>query len=143
MGGIGALAIHSGTPTNLLNSILRNFYIKQCTNTAQSHPNITSQYCKCFRNSISGGQRYCASVANCFRQPQTAGLVLTLTGRVRFIVAREGDAVPIVRDVVGNLATIHADECSGWDDLHAGWDSSCVVRGFPASRRASIASLTP
>jgi transposase-like protein len=43
-----------------------------------------------------------------------------------FIVAREGDAVPIVRDVVGTLATIHADEGSGWDDLHAGWDTHRV-----------------
>jgi hypothetical protein len=43
-----------------------------------------------------------------------------------FIVAREGDAVPIVRDVVGNLATIHADEGTGWDDLHAGWDTHRV-----------------
>ena len=43
-----------------------------------------------------------------------------------FIVRHEGDAVPIVRDVVGNLATIHADEGSGWDDLHAGWDTHRV-----------------
>lgn len=43
-----------------------------------------------------------------------------------FIVAREGDAVPIVRDVVGNLATIHADEGTGWDALHAGWDTHRV-----------------
>jgi transposase-like protein len=43
-----------------------------------------------------------------------------------FIVAREGDAVPIVRDVVGNLATIHADEGTGWDGLHAGWDTHRV-----------------
>jgi transposase-like protein len=43
-----------------------------------------------------------------------------------FIVAREGDAVPIVRDVVGNLATIHADEGTGWDDLHAGWNTHRV-----------------
>jgi hypothetical protein len=43
-----------------------------------------------------------------------------------FIVAREGDAVPIVRDVVGNLATIYADEGTGWDDLHAGWDTHRV-----------------
>lgn len=43
-----------------------------------------------------------------------------------FIVAREGDAVPIVREVVGNLATIHADEGSGWDDLHDGWDTHRV-----------------
>ena len=43
-----------------------------------------------------------------------------------FIVAREGDAVPIVRNVVGNLATIHADEGTGWDDLHAGWETHRV-----------------
>ncbi len=40
-----------------------------------------------------------------------------------FIVRNEGDAVPFVRDHVGNLATIHADEGGGWDALHAGWDT--------------------
>ncbi|MBC7507045.1 MAG: IS1595 family transposase [Sandarakinorhabdus sp.] len=40
-----------------------------------------------------------------------------------FIVAKEGDAVPMVRDSVGTLATIHADEGSGWDALHSGWDT--------------------
>jgi transposase-like protein len=39
-----------------------------------------------------------------------------------FVVVNEGDAVPFVRDHVGTLATIHADEGSGWDALHAGWD---------------------
>jgi hypothetical protein len=39
-----------------------------------------------------------------------------------FIVKQEGDAVPMVRDHVGTLATIHADEGTGWDALHAGWD---------------------
>lgn len=43
-----------------------------------------------------------------------------------FIVRHEGDAVPYVRDHVGTLATIHADEASGWDDLHAGWDTKRV-----------------
>ncbi len=43
-----------------------------------------------------------------------------------FIVANEGDAVPYVRDHVANLATIHADEGSGWDALHAGWDTKRV-----------------
>jgi len=43
-----------------------------------------------------------------------------------FIVANEGDAVPYVRDHVGTLATIHADEGSGWDALHAGWDTKRV-----------------
>jgi transposase-like protein len=43
-----------------------------------------------------------------------------------FIVKNEGDAVPFVRDHVGTLATIHADEGSGWDALHAGWDTHRV-----------------
>ena len=43
-----------------------------------------------------------------------------------FVVRNEGDAVPIVRDHVGTLATIHADEGTGWDALHAGWDTRRV-----------------
>jgi len=43
-----------------------------------------------------------------------------------FIVRTEGDAVPYVRDHVGTLATIHADEGSGWDALHAGWETKRV-----------------
>ncbi|MGE0775150.1 MAG: IS1595 family transposase [Sphingomonadaceae bacterium] len=43
-----------------------------------------------------------------------------------FVVANEGDAVPYVRDHVGTLATIHADEGSGWDALHAGWETHRV-----------------
>jgi transposase-like protein len=39
-----------------------------------------------------------------------------------FVVANEGDACPIVRDRVGTLATIYADEGTGWDALHNGWD---------------------
>ncbi|MCY1672226.1 IS1595 family transposase [Novosphingobium sp. SL115] len=43
-----------------------------------------------------------------------------------FVVASEGDAVPYVRDHVGTLASIHADEGTGWDALHAGWDTHRV-----------------
>jgi transposase-like protein len=43
-----------------------------------------------------------------------------------FIVRNEGDAVPYVRDHVGTLATICADEGTGWDALHAGWDTHRV-----------------
>ena len=43
-----------------------------------------------------------------------------------FVVPSEGDACPIVRDRVGTLATIHADEGTGWDALHAGWDTHRV-----------------
>jgi len=43
-----------------------------------------------------------------------------------FIVANEGDACPIVRDRVGTLATIYADEGTGWDALHSGWDTKRV-----------------
>ncbi|GGC23839.1 hypothetical protein GCM10011371_09390 [Novosphingobium marinum] len=40
-----------------------------------------------------------------------------------FVVRHEGDAVPYVRDHVGTLATLHADEASSWDVLHAGWQT--------------------
>lgn len=40
-----------------------------------------------------------------------------------FVVRNEGDAVPFVRDHVGTLATLHADEASSWDVLHAGWQT--------------------
>lgn len=43
-----------------------------------------------------------------------------------FVVRNEGDAVPFVRDHVGTLATIHADEGAGWDALHAGWETHRV-----------------
>jgi transposase-like protein len=43
-----------------------------------------------------------------------------------FVVRNEGDAVPFVRDHVGTLATIYADEGTGWDALHAGWDAKRV-----------------
>lgn len=43
-----------------------------------------------------------------------------------FVVRNEGDSVPFVRDHVGTLATIHADEGTGWDALHAGWDTKRV-----------------
>jgi transposase-like protein len=43
-----------------------------------------------------------------------------------FIVANEGDACPIVRDRVGTLATVYADEGTGWDALHSGWDTKRV-----------------
>jgi transposase-like protein len=43
-----------------------------------------------------------------------------------FIVKNEGDAVPHVRDHVETLATIFADEGTGWDALHAGWDTHRV-----------------
>ncbi len=43
-----------------------------------------------------------------------------------FVVRVEGDAVPMVRDHVGTLTTIHADEGAGWDALHAGWDTKRV-----------------
>lgn len=43
-----------------------------------------------------------------------------------FVVRVEGDAVSLVRDHVGTLATIYADEGAGWDALHAGWHTKRV-----------------
>lgn len=43
-----------------------------------------------------------------------------------FAVRSEDEAVPYVRDHVGTLATIYADEGAAWDTLHAGWDARRV-----------------
>jgi len=43
-----------------------------------------------------------------------------------FVVKHEGDAVPHVIDRVNRMATINADEGTGWDDLHAGWETKRV-----------------
>lgn len=61
------------------------------------------------------GKRQCVVVMR-----ERAGKSLT------FVVRNEGDAVPFVRDHIGTLATIHADEGTGWDALHAGWETKRV-----------------
>jgi transposase-like protein len=66
-------------------------------------------------------------VANRTGKRQCVVIMRERNGRsLPFIVANEGDAVPFVRDHVGTLATIHADEGSGWDALHAGWETHRV-----------------
>ena len=62
-------------------------------------------------------------VANRSGKRQCVVIMRERNGRsLPFVVANEGDAVPFVRDHVGTLATIHADEGTGWDPLHAGWE---------------------
>lgn len=39
-----------------------------------------------------------------------------------FVVAKESDAIPAIRAHVPPGATVHADEASGWDRLHAFYD---------------------
>jgi hypothetical protein len=41
---------------------------------------------------------------------------------VRFIVPRESDAVPLVRQHVASGTIIHADESNAWERLHASYD---------------------
>ncbi len=55
-----------------------------------------------------------------------------------FVVRTEGDAVPMVRDHVGTVATIMADEGSGWDALHAGWDTRRVNHSIAFMRRRRV-----
>lgn len=43
-----------------------------------------------------------------------------------FIVPNEGDALPHVIDRVNRMGTIYADEGTGWDDLHGGWQTHRV-----------------
>lgn len=66
-------------------------------------------------------------VANRSGKRQCVVIMREREGRsLPFVVANEGDAVPYVREHVGTLATIHADEGTGWDALHAGWDARRV-----------------
>lgn len=66
-------------------------------------------------------------VANRSGRRQCVVVMRERNGRsLPFVVANEGDAVPYVRDHVGTLATIYADEGIGWDALHAGWDARRV-----------------
>jgi len=66
-------------------------------------------------------------VANRSGKRQCVVIMRERNGRsLPFVVANEGDAVPFVRDHVGTLATIHADEGTGWDPLHAGWETHRV-----------------
>jgi hypothetical protein len=43
-----------------------------------------------------------------------------------FIVPRESAAVPLIRQHVASGTVIHADEASGWDILHASYDTRRV-----------------
>lgn len=43
-----------------------------------------------------------------------------------FVVARESAAVPLIRQRVKSGSVIHADEGSGWDTLHASYDTRRV-----------------
>jgi transposase-like protein len=43
-----------------------------------------------------------------------------------FIVPRESDAVPLIREHVASGAIIHADESSAWERLHASYDTRRV-----------------
>jgi transposase-like protein len=50
----------------------------------------------------------------------------TLGHTLPFIVSRESDAVPLIRQHVASSAIVHADEGSGWDVLHAFYDTKRV-----------------
>jgi transposase-like protein len=50
----------------------------------------------------------------------------TLGRTLPFIVARESDAVPLIRQHVASGTIIHADESSAWERLHASYDTRRV-----------------
>jgi transposase-like protein len=41
---------------------------------------------------------------------------------VPIVTTREAEAVPVIRQRVARGSTVHADEASGWDDLHAWYE---------------------
>lgn len=66
-------------------------------------------------------------VANRSGKRQCVVIMRERNGRsLPFAVRSEDEGVPYVRDHVGTLATIYADEGSAWDALHAGWETKRV-----------------
>ncbi|MHB1304633.1 MAG: IS1595 family transposase [Acidiphilium sp.] len=54
---------------------------------------------------------------------QSVVVIRARSGRtLPFVVAKEADVAPIVRALVPMGSTVHADEASGWDRLHAHFD---------------------
>jgi transposase-like protein len=54
---------------------------------------------------------------------QVVAVVRERDGRtLPFIVAKESDAAPLIRQHVASGAIVHADEAAGWDRLHASFD---------------------
>jgi transposase-like protein len=43
-----------------------------------------------------------------------------------FVVRNEGEAAHFAREHIDGMATIHADEGTGWDVLHAGWETKRI-----------------
>ena len=57
-----------------------------------------------------------------------------------FMVAKEADAVALIRQAVAVGSTVHADEASGWDRPHAYYD---VMQPTPVHQEASGARRAP
>jgi len=51
-----------------------------------------------------------------------AGSAAHPLGTLPFIVPRESDAVPLIRQNVASGTVVHADESNAWERLHASYD---------------------
>lgn len=51
-----------------------------------------------------------------------------------FVVAKEADAVALIRQAVAVGSTVHADEASGWDRLHAYYDAMRINHSVAFSK---------
>ena len=60
-----------------------------------------------------------------------------------FIVPRESDAVPLIRQHVASGTIIHADESSAWERLHASYDTRRVNHSQDTRLTTEPASIKP
>lgn len=58
-----------------------------------------------------------------------------------FVLQKESDAVPVIREKVATGSTIHADEARGWDVLHAFYDTRRVNHSVAYSHDGNCTNL--
>ena len=81
----------------------------------ESDPVVEARPASC-RTGVASGKRQVVVVAR-----EVRGRTLP------FIVSRESDAVPLIRQHVASGTIIHADESNAWERLHASYDTRRVT----------------
>lgn len=76
------------------------------------------------------------------RQRKVLAVVRERGGRtLPFVVAKESDAIPFIRDRVAPGSIIHADEARGWDVLHAYYDMRRINHSLAYSLDGNCTNL--
>jgi transposase-like protein len=79
------------------------------------------------------------------RDPPSRKVVVVVRERggrtLPFIVPKESDAVPVIREKVAVGSTVHADEARGWDVLHAYYDTRRINHSVAYSLDGNCTNL--